>query len=134
MRRTQASKLILPRPAYVTQGEASSDATPVELTGESASMKKDKVAQELIDACSDLGWRDRQDGIERLFSCLSWWLDVNGQHTAATTISGVATEFKFNRDSTDVLDHILEQTECISAEELLEQWKNLQTGDDQDED
>ena len=96
-------------------------------------MKKDKVEQELIDACSDLSWRDKQDGIERLFSCLSWWLDVNGQHTAATTISGVATEFKFNRDATDVLDHILEQTDCISAEDLLERWKSLQK-EERDED
>ena len=84
----------------------------------------------LVSACEDLRWRDRQDGMERMLCALSWWLDTKEQNSASLTIAGVQREFEFNREATSVLEHILKETDAISAEDLLEQWGKLKKADD----
>ncbi len=81
----------------------------------------------LVGAAEDLRWRDRQDGMERLLGALSWWLDTERQNAAALTISGIQREFEFNREATSVLEHVLSETDCVSAEDLLDEWRKLRS-------
>ena len=82
--------------------------------------------KELVGACASLSWRDHQDGMERLLSCLSWWLDEKDEHGAALLISGLAAEFRFNSESSSALEHLFDSTDCNSVNEILKRWGKLE--------
>jgi hypothetical protein len=83
------------------------------------------VEKELVSACLDMRWRDRQDGMERLLVALSWWLDTKGENPAALVISGIKNDFEFNRHATQALEHALNTTDSADLTELLLEWDRL---------
>ena len=85
-----------------------------------------EVEKELKEACADMSWRNKQEGIERLLSALSWWLEAKGADSEALTISAVRNEFQFNNESTDALEHLLNETDCVSVSDLLNRWTQLE--------
>ena len=88
----------------------------------------------LYTSCEDLRWREKQDGVERLLNNLSWWLDVKGQHLASVTISGLANEFKFNRDATDAVEHLLHITDSTSVSEIIDRWGSVEAFEAKEDD
>lgn len=86
----------------------------------------EEAHKSLVASAEELRWRERQDGMERLLSALSWWLDTQGENSASMTIAGIQREFEFNREATSVLDHVLSSTDSASAEDLLERWTDLE--------
>jgi len=79
----------------------------------------------LISACADIRWRDKQDGMERLLTALAWWLESKQALPESLVINGLRNEFEFNNSSTDALEHLLEETDCVTVTDLLEQWAAL---------
>ena len=88
-------------------------------------MPKIDVQTELISACSEMQWREWQDGMERLLSVLSWWLDTKGENPAALTISGVKNDFEFGNHAVAALEHVLSHTDTVGVEDLLKEWDRL---------
>lgn len=86
----------------------------------------EEVEKELKEACQDMSWRDKQEGMERLLSTLSWWLEAKGALPESLTISAIRNEFMFNNESTNALEHVLEETDCVSVSDLLERWTKLE--------
>ena len=85
-----------------------------------------EAENELVGACQDLAWRDRQEGLERLLTNLMWWLDEKGAVTESLTIAGLRNEFQFNNSSSAALEHLLQETDCISVTDLLKRWSELE--------
>lgn len=79
----------------------------------------------IIQDCIDLRWRDQQSGMERLLASLSWWLDTQGETIAAISVSNVARELESSRDSAALLDHLLDETDCLSVDEIISEWKKM---------
>lgn len=87
--------------------------------------EKVSAEKELISACLDMRWREKQDGMERLLMCLSWWLDTKGENPAALVISGVKNDFAFNRHALEALEHVLSHTDSAEVGDLLKEWDRL---------
>ena len=90
------------------------------------SYPKKEVERELTEACADMSWRNKQEGMERLLSTLGWWLEAKGAVTEALTISALRNEFRFNNESTNALEHLLSETDCVSVSDLLDRWAKLE--------
>lgn len=86
----------------------------------------DEIEKDLKDACAEMSWRNKQEGMERVLSALCWWLESKGATPESLTISAIRNEFMFNNESTDALEHVLNETDCVSVSDLLERWAKLE--------
>jgi len=86
----------------------------------------EEIEKELKEACADMSWRSKQEGMERLLCTLGWWLEAKGALPESLTISGLRNEFMFNNESTAVVEHLLSETDCVSVSELLDRWGELE--------
>jgi hypothetical protein len=85
----------------------------------------EEVERDLIEACNDMRWREKQEGMHRLLTSLAWWLDAKGHLPESLTINGLRNDFEANTTSADALEHLLSETDCVSVTDLLKQWAKL---------
>lgn len=92
------------------------------------------IEKDLISACADLTWRERKEGIVRLLGRLMWWLEEKGATSESLTVSAIKNEFEIDTEAAETLEHVLSETECVSAEDLLGRWAELVALENKQED
>ncbi len=94
--------------------------------GSVSAMKMTTAEQELIEACKELQWRDREDAVDRLLSTLSWWLDTKDENSAALVVSGLKAEIHVSRESTRRLEKVMLATASTSVDDLIKRWDEME--------